>query len=74
MSDQILREPTGNFYNQMRADQFEWRRHNLSNQDPGKQNGGYHDHVSPAKLWEFNLWSGIDSKSQHSLPDYLEEN
>lgn len=74
MSRKIRREPIRNFYNQMRSDQLAWRRHNLRNQDPGKQNGDYHDHVLPAKSWELNLWSGINSRSEHSLPDYLEEN
>jgi len=63
-----------NFYYRMRADQLEWRRQNLTNQDPGKQNGGKHEHVLPAEEWELNLWSDINSQSEHSLPNYLEEN
>ena len=74
MSEQILREPVRNFKDQMRRNQLEWRHHNLANQDSGEQNGGSYEHVLPAKLWEFNLWSGIKSQSKHSLPDYLEEN
>lgn len=74
MKNKIPREPVRNFYYQMREDQLEWRRHNCSNQEHGKQNGGEHEHVLPIDTWELNLWSGIDSQSEHSLPDYLKEN
>lgn len=59
------------FFAQMRAMQIEWRRLYLHNQVYGRQNGGYYKHVLPSEVWELNLWPGINSLSQHSLPRYL---
>ena len=59
------------FKDQMRAEQIRWRRQSLSDQEPGKQNAGFYDHVLPITAWELNLWPGINSKSTDSLPGYL---
>jgi len=74
MSGKILKGTTMNFHDRMRTDQLDWRRRNCSNQEYGKQNGGYHEHVLPVDAWELNLWPGINSKSGQSLLNYLEGN
>jgi hypothetical protein len=59
------------FKDQMRVEQIHWRRQALSNQERGKQNTGFYDHVLPITAWELNLWPGINSESTDSLPWYL---
>lgn len=60
-----------NFKDRMRDNQIQWRRENLLNQEKGKQNAGYCDHVLPPNLWQQNLWPGINDDSENSLPAYL---
>ena len=73
MGEKITRERIQGFHDQMRAMQIKWRHLNLSNQEYGNQNGGYHEHVLPTEAWELNLWSGINSHSERSLPNYIKE-
>jgi hypothetical protein len=60
------------FRDQMREQQVTWRRSHLPNQERGKQNGEFYDHVLPTKLWELNLWEGIGT-GELSLPAYLNQ-
>lgn len=60
-----------NFREEMVDPQIHWRRQHLINQDPGKQNARFYEHILPAPLWEMNLWPGINSESDRSLPQYL---
>jgi hypothetical protein len=57
----------------IRNEQIAWRRRAMANQEKGKQNRGSYDHVLPRRQWEQNLWPGIRSASDSSLPAYLAE-
>jgi len=54
-----------------RERQIKWRRKTLQNQENGRQNNHYYEHVLPAENWELNLWPGIRSDSSLPLSEYL---
>jgi len=54
--------------------QIEWRSRHIHCPEWGEQNGKKRPWILPKNLWEQGLWSGIRSDSEHSLPDYLENN
>ena len=63
-----------NFREWMKDKQILWRREYLLNQEPGKQNSGWYDHVLPWHLWYLNLWPEISGESHDSVPSYLKAN
>ena len=62
----------GTFYEQMNGHQTEWRRNHVASKEYGQQNGRRRPWILPQELWEEGLWPGIRSKSDNSLPAYLE--
>ncbi len=70
-SKQIWTARSQSFYNRMRVAQIEWRRSNVDDQKHGRQNGHCYEHILPADKWELNLWSRINSQSEHPLANYL---
>lgn len=59
------------FRDSMVTEQIRWRRKNLENQERGKQNAGYYDHVLPYSEWQHNLWPEIAGDSPGTLNHYL---
>lgn len=62
------------FKDEMQATQVKWKS-SLPKpaQQKGWHNGKQYAHVLPSALWEENLWSGIRSGTDDSLPAYLEK-
>lgn len=63
-----------NFDTYVQEQQINWRSRYIDCKEHGEQNGKKRPWILPKKLWEKGLWPKIRRGSEHSLPDYLEEN
>lgn len=61
------------FKDSMKVYQIKWRREHLPNQERGKQNAGWYDHVLPWHQWQLNLWPEISGESKNSISSYLKD-
>ncbi len=50
-----------------------WRKDNIKDKRHGVQNGWKRPWILPGEIWEEGLWEGIRSKSDNSLPAYLDD-
>jgi hypothetical protein len=61
------------FSKRRRAEQEQWRRSSLANDEPGKHDGKPYFHILPRGEWELGLYPGIQADGADSLVEHLRQ-